>query len=174
MNPVRSLTFYIPTIHPSIEIPCTPESPNLFLRFRVFPNKMLSVFLIICPIPYLTQPLWSDTSSVSFHTKYMLRVYFFWPSSVQSFLVPGLGGPVTTFSFFPRLFHVLKLGLLVGKKRGLFTNIGHSPATGGDSSGHSLTNWPFPPHTHTSSSTPYFCRLGDSVVRLISLIIWMM
>jgi hypothetical protein len=47
---------------------------------------------------------------------------------------------------------VLKWGLPFEEMRGLTTK-DHSLSTGGDWSGHSFTNWPFPPHTHTHTHT---------------------
>jgi hypothetical protein len=55
-------------------------------------------------------------------------------------------GPMTIFLlFFPRLLLVLKWGFLFNDRKSL-TTTGHSPSTGGDSNGHSLTNWHFPSH----------------------------
>jgi hypothetical protein len=51
--------------------------------------------------------------------------------------------------FIPSKFCTcFKMGSPLRRQEGLTTS-GHSPSIGGDSSGHSLTNWPFPPHTHT-------------------------
>jgi hypothetical protein len=51
----------------------------------------------------------------------------------------------------PYFVYFFEWGLLLCDRRGLITT-GHF-FTGGDSSEHSLTNWPFPPPIHTRTHT---------------------
>jgi hypothetical protein len=99
LNPVHSLTSYIPTMNSNTKIPCTPRSPNLFLPYWFLPTKILYVFFIICPIPYHTQTLWSYTASVSFHVKYMLQVYCSWLRQHSHSWFRALRYPWPYFSF---------------------------------------------------------------------------
>jgi hypothetical protein len=56
------------------------------------------------------------------------------------------------FLFFSRYLRVLKWCFLFDERRGL-TTAAYSLSAGGDSSWYSLTNWPFPTHTHALTNT---------------------
>jgi hypothetical protein len=85
--------------------------------------------------------------------------------SKSRFRVPS--GPMTIF-LFPRLLCVLKSGLLFNEKWGLRIT-GHSPSTGGDSSGHSFTNWR---HNLYPKRSRYPLTMDHSNELLFRLFLW--
>jgi hypothetical protein len=103
---------------------------------------LLLTFLISLRLP--------SQSAVAGHRSRSVKLLLVLASTSASWLlVPS--GPITII-FFSRFLRVLRWSLLFNDRRGL-TTTGHSPCTGDDSSGHSLINWPSPPHTHTHTHT---------------------